>query len=617
MAESRQLLAEYAQTGSEPAFRELVDRYVDLVYSAAVRLVDGDTHRAEDVAQIVFVDLARTARTLSPNVMLGGWLHRHTCFVAAKLMRSERRRELRERRSVEMNTAQDHSQANLEQIAPVLDEAINELGTNDRSAILLRFFEQHNFDAVGAMLGSSEEAARKRVARALEKLESLLKHRGVTLSAATLGITLASGAVTPAPAGLAASISVGALSSAAAGGTFAWSFLKILTMSKLKTALVSALVIVGVTTPLMVQQRVQSQLRDKDEALRRQLDEITQLTAENKRLSQLVSGGRTSPSPRLPAPRLAAAPPTAEVQADETKPPSVIARMLKGGEPPKLTTEQIDSYLKDNRRTAASLLSAHRATGDPKLLEEAMEKYPSDPEVAFAAVFKKDATPEERRRWVEKLKTSAPNNSLANYISAVDYFKGGQTDQAVQEFIAASGKPDFQDYSAGFVQNDEELWRSSGYSVAESKTLASMLLVLPGLAPFKELSQNMVSLANSYRQAGDDTSAQAALQMALRLGERLDGSPGHAMITQLVGLAVQRIALNAMDPKVASATGLNVQDRIDDVDRQRATIREITRGYESVQDKITDSDWISYKDRWRSFGEVAAVQWLMAKYRAE
>src|SRR5881296_1135408 len=117
MTDSQKLLAEYLQTGSEAAFRELVTRHVNLVYSAALRLVEGDMHRAEDVAQTVFVDLARRARTLSPDVVLGGWLHRHTCFVAAKTMRGERRRRFRERRAVEMSAQQDHSEANLAQVA--------------------------------------------------------------------------------------------------------------------------------------------------------------------------------------------------------------------------------------------------------------------------------------------------------------------------------------------------------------------------------------------------------------------------------------------------------------------------------------------------------------------
>src|SRR5436190_4823520 len=117
MTESRQLLPDYARTGSEPAFRELVARYVDLVYSSALRLVDGDAHRAEDVAQTVFADLARLAPKLSPQVMLGGWLHRHTCFVASKVLRGERRRQWRERQAAAMNTMPDHTEANLKAVA--------------------------------------------------------------------------------------------------------------------------------------------------------------------------------------------------------------------------------------------------------------------------------------------------------------------------------------------------------------------------------------------------------------------------------------------------------------------------------------------------------------------
>ena len=191
MTGSQQLLADYVRNGSQEAFRELVTRYIALVYSTAIRLVGGDTHLAEDVAQTVFVDLARKARSLPANVMLGGWLHRDTCFVAAKILRSERRRRSRERRAVEMNSLQYHSESALAQAGPVLDEAINRLGTQDRTAILLRFFEQRDFRSVGEVLGSNEDAARMRVNRALEKLRSVLKRRGVTLSITALGAALA------------------------------------------------------------------------------------------------------------------------------------------------------------------------------------------------------------------------------------------------------------------------------------------------------------------------------------------------------------------------------------------------------------------------------------------
>ena len=201
MTESQQLLAEYVRSGSEAAFRELVALYLNLVISAALRLVEGDAHRAEDVAQIVFADLARQARTFSPDIMLGGWLHRHTCFVAANTMRGERRRQSRERQAVEMNALQDQPEANLSLIAPILDDAINQLGDADRTAILLRFFEQRDFRSVGEALGSNEDAARMRVTRALEKLELLLKRRGVTAGSAALAVMLGAHAVQARPPG--------------------------------------------------------------------------------------------------------------------------------------------------------------------------------------------------------------------------------------------------------------------------------------------------------------------------------------------------------------------------------------------------------------------------------
>ena len=216
MTDSQTLLSLYARTGSESAFRDLVARYLDLVYSTAYRLVGGDAESAKDLAQTVFVALAAKARTLPPDVMLGGWLHQHTRFVAGQFMRTERRRQLRERQAAEMNALEDHSQSNLAQVAPVLDEAIGQLDPEDRNAILLRFFERKDFRGVGEALGSTEDAARKRVDRALEKLHVLLKQRGATLSLAALASYLSTEAVTAAPTGLAATISAAAVLAAAA-----------------------------------------------------------------------------------------------------------------------------------------------------------------------------------------------------------------------------------------------------------------------------------------------------------------------------------------------------------------------------------------------------------------
>lgn len=289
MTDPRQLLADYVASGSETAFRDLVASYVDLVYSAAIRLVNGDTHLAEDVAQTVFADLAKLARTLPRDVMLGGWLHRHTCFVASKVLRTERRRQERERQAVAMNTLEDHSAANLATLTPVLDEAVNQLSAEDRAAILLRFFEQKDFRSVGESLGSTEEAARKRVDRALEKLQGLLKVRGVTLSGTALASVLAAHSVSAAPVGFAVAASSFALASAATGAGTTLTILEIMSMTKLKVAVITTVVAAGVAIPWVLQHQTQTKLAEANDALRQQKQQSEQLAAENARLTRLAA----------------------------------------------------------------------------------------------------------------------------------------------------------------------------------------------------------------------------------------------------------------------------------------------------------------------------------------
>jgi RNA polymerase sigma factor (sigma-70 family) len=296
MTETHQLLAEYAEQGSEDAFRELVQRYVNLVYSSALRLVRGDRHLAEDVTQTVFVRLSRHIRQLPPNVMLGGWLHRDTCHVASNLLRGERRRRAREEQVALMESLPDHTQANLAEVGPVLDEAINLLDDQDRAAILLRFFEQMDFRRVGAALGSSEDAARQRVTRALDKLNGLLTRRGLTLSATALAAGLAGEAVTAAPAGLGLSVATSVLAGSATTALSSTS-VTLLTMTKFKALLLgTALLGGGAAVPLWLQHRDQLRSGEENRALRAQVD---QLSADNERLSNQVNQASAKPPPAV------------------------------------------------------------------------------------------------------------------------------------------------------------------------------------------------------------------------------------------------------------------------------------------------------------------------------
>lgn len=254
MAEDRQLLSRFAAEHSESAFGELVARYLPLVYSAALRQTNGDTHLAHDVAQLVFVDLARKAPGLSENVILAGWLHRATIFAARQILRGEHRRRLREQAAT-MNATQSESEtADWQQIRPILDEALNRLNKTDRDALLLRFFEQQPFAQIGESLGSTEDAVRKRIARALEKLRIFLQKRGVTTTAAALSTVISANAVQPSPAGVATTLAHTSLLAAKTGSAFA--FFKIMTSTQLKISF-SAVIVAGITATLVLAHQTQ------------------------------------------------------------------------------------------------------------------------------------------------------------------------------------------------------------------------------------------------------------------------------------------------------------------------------------------------------------------------
>jgi RNA polymerase sigma factor (sigma-70 family) len=162
----RQLLREFAERGSEGAFRALVDAHLPLVFGTARRITRNPA-LAEEVAQTVFILLARKAAGFASGVILSGWLFRTTRFVAARALRAENRRRKREEEALIM---QQHTESNplWTRVEPHLDQALSRLSEPDRNALLLRFFEQRSFREVALALGIHEEAAKKRVARAIE-----------------------------------------------------------------------------------------------------------------------------------------------------------------------------------------------------------------------------------------------------------------------------------------------------------------------------------------------------------------------------------------------------------------------------------------------------------------
>ena len=290
MTPDHELLRRYTRTRSEDAFAELVRRHVNLVYSAALRRVNGDMHLAQDVAQTVFTDLARKDGSLAHRESLTGWLYTSAYFAAAKMVRTENRRRDREDKFMREPAHTPAPEPEWEKLRPELEEAMHELKEADREAVLLRYFENRQFAEVGTRLGLNENAARMRVERALEKLRAVFAKRGLT-TATTLASVISANAVQIAPAHLAAALTTASI---AAAGTGTFTYLKIMTATKLKLG-ISTILVASAATALVVQHQTQTALRDENQSLQQQL---AQLKTDNSSFSnQLENVGDSKKLP--------------------------------------------------------------------------------------------------------------------------------------------------------------------------------------------------------------------------------------------------------------------------------------------------------------------------------
>ena len=217
------LVREFAAGHSEAAFAELAERHVGLVHAAALRQT-GDSDLAGEITQAVFIILARKAALLGPKTVLSAWLCQTTRYAAADALKSRRRRQAREQEAYMQSTLNEPTDAEAgtdawTQLAPLLDDALAELGETDRAALVLRYFENKNGREIALALRIGEAAAQKRVVRALEKLRGRFVKRGVTLTGAVIAGAVAANAAPAAPTGMAVAVAAVAAKGGAISAT--------------------------------------------------------------------------------------------------------------------------------------------------------------------------------------------------------------------------------------------------------------------------------------------------------------------------------------------------------------------------------------------------------------
>jgi RNA polymerase sigma factor (sigma-70 family) len=265
------LLGQFTREQSQDAFTEIVNRHLNLVYSAALRQVRSP-HLAEEVSQSVFTELARNATKLNPDTTLTAWLYQVTRHAAIDVVRREARRQAREQIAFEMSDINDTS-AGWPDIEPLLDEAMQSLEDSERAAILLRYFENKSLREVGEALGASEDAAQKRVSRAVDRLREFLSKHKVSVGASGLVAFVSANAVQAAPAGLAGVVATGAtLASTTISTSAAVAITKTIAMTTLQKSIAVALVAVAVAGGLYGARRV-TKLSDEVQTLKQQRSE--------------------------------------------------------------------------------------------------------------------------------------------------------------------------------------------------------------------------------------------------------------------------------------------------------------------------------------------------------
>ncbi|MGO9201831.1 MAG: RNA polymerase sigma factor [Limisphaerales bacterium] len=619
-----QLLREYGEGRNEAAFTEIVARHTDLVYSAALRQVNCP-EVARDVVQGVFAALARAAQALcrgrDEHASLAGWLYRSTRNISLKLRRDESRRQSRERQAMQEFEPVAEIVPDWDRLRPVLDEAMSGLSDADHDALVLRYFRNEELRAVGAALGVSEDAAQKRVSRALERLRSEFKRRGVPTTAEALAAGVSPNAITAAPAGLAASAAAAALASSTvgAGAALGPSKLMAITTPRIRIGVACAVVTAALVIPLLLQRHAINTLQRANVRLRPQGQQTIGLSNEHNWPSHFVAGATSFSEPKRELLKLRGQVgllrrELAALKADETRSANPAAWLVNSNAP-RLSADQAESYLNRHGRKPACLLAAYYSSRSETYLREATENYPNDARVAFAAAAaaKAQGQPEEYRQWLGRFEAAAPENGLPNYLLAADYMDAGLTNQGLRELQAATSKSKLDLYSLDLAQSCEQAYLSAGYSDLEAEAAGMANTPKLSLLPFSDLKRKLFDLADSCRQTDDAASAQAVLEMGLTLGQRFaEPSPMATIVETLYGLVVEHDMLERMDPDSrVGSTELAAQAQLDGISATYTRVKE--ENLKELMRSIPLEDQPGYLDRLKATGQLAALQWLVSK----
>ncbi|MEO5803069.1 MAG: hypothetical protein ABIR24_06030 [Verrucomicrobiota bacterium] len=276
----------------------------------------------------------------------------------------------------------------------------------------------------------------------------------------------------------------------------------------------------------------------------------------------------------------------------------------------ELSREQIEAYLLRTKRSPESLLNAFWETGDTNFLVEAVEKNPNNSIVQWAKL--NTLSPEERGPWLEKLKTSSPDNALPHYLSALDNLKSGNVEKGLAEMDLASQKK-YSAFEQERMQSREEMYLLAGFSPVEAREAGMSGIAIPNLSEMKALAQQLDELQKKYIAAGDSKSAHQLTLLGIEAGRKMD-QPTALLINTLVGSAMETIALrNLGRDTFYEFLGKTAGQRLQELKDQKQKIKSLMPAL-VIYPGLPDTEKLIYWDRMKIYGELEAMRWLQRTY---
>jgi hypothetical protein len=319
--------------------------------------------------------------------------------------------------------------------------------------------------------------------------------------------------------------------------------------------------------------------------------------------------------PQMPLSEAAIAPPPEPPPAKGMDRTNIFAALFDANdEVPLIPEEVVNRWLAAGRTNAADLLAIRQVNGDRKFLLQALTNFPGDPRVLVAATMLKD-DPEAARARLDQLKRSAPNNPLADYLSARDHLKHGRTEAALADLAAAAGKSGFDDYALDANLGAEELYLAAGYSPGEAKAYGTANTLYPHLAPLKGLAQKLSELEAQQVATGDMEAAARLAEHGVQLARKLtESGGGKPLITDLTAMSIVGLALKPLpqDQRFDFLQGTPA-DILEQQRQTRATLTENSNYFPAFMRGAKESEVVVYFDRWKLYGEAEALRWMRAR----